>query len=108
MSEIHPEDLYLDEFLNQDRVWYNRTGVLEIDSMPLVHRRNAALFLLRKSPYLAAVTLANADPEPTARETFRRLGAPQTWVRTTVLYQRLIQGGADPDQFWAEQKDERP
>lgn len=104
---MKPEDLFLDELLNQDEFWFNRNGTLRIDDMPLVHRRNAALFLLRKSPWLAAVTLATeSDHVPSAREVFRRIGAPQTWIRTTRLYQRLIQGGADPDQFWAEQRND--
>lgn len=98
-------DLYTDEFLNQDEVWYNRNGARPIKNMSVPHRRNAANFLLRSSKQLALVTLAWQDDEPKAREVWTRIGAPQEWIRQTPLFQRLIQGGADPDQYWAEQRD---
>lgn len=101
---MSPEELYTDEYLNQTEVWFHRDGPLKIKDMPVPHRRSAAKYLLMTCKQLALVSLMYLDEEPPAQEVWARIGAPQKWVRSTPLYRRLIQGGADPDQIWGEEK----
>lgn len=105
MTALHEaDDLSLHEFLDQEDYWLGRDGWIDINDMDVVHRRNAAVFLLRKSTSLATVTLAFEYTEYdhiTARDVWARIGAPNAWVKASPLYKRLIQDGADPDEWRA-------
>lgn len=94
---LEADKLYTDEYLNQDELWVNRYGWVRVADMNVEHRRNAAMFLLRKAPQLALTALMWREDEPSVRETMAMVGSPTTWMKTRPLYQRIIQDGADPD-----------
>lgn len=96
------------DFMAQSTWWTSKDGLKRVDSMSVVHRRRAAMSLLRKAPLLALYDLLQEEldrPEVTtpALEVFARLGASRTWLKTKAIYQALIVDGADPDEPWTEE-----
>lgn len=98
--------LSVSEFLDQSEWWVTKSGMKRIDEMTALHRRRAALHLLRKSPWLATIDLFqqhlnDLDYEPTINEVFSRVGAPQDWIKDKPLYQKIIDApDADPDEYY--------
>lgn len=90
---------YMIDFIHQDQVWATKDGFIKIDDMTELHRRRAAQQLIRRARHLGMLCLYDGDNEGKNEviETMYRLCAPTTWIRTTKLFKRLVEGNCDPD-----------
>lgn len=104
MADSYPQTV--SEFLDQGDWWVNKQGWLRIGEMNVDHRRRAAQFLLRRARFFGTWVLDEEEGAWTVvsghqevQEFVGRLAAPAAFMKRTKLYQRLIQGGADPELF---------
>ncbi len=89
------------DFLDQTEWWVTKSGLKRIDDMTSLHRRRAAMHLLRKAPWLAVIDLFQWNDEPSIIEIFGLVGAPQDWIKDKPLYQKIIDApDADPDEYY--------
>lgn len=93
------------EFLNQQELWVNKTGWLPISEMDFEFRRRAAALLLRRARSFMIWELEELEireGQNEVQEFMGRVAAPANFMRRTPLYQRLIEGGANPENraYW--------
>lgn len=87
----------LDAYLNQRDYWMSKGGGFPIRDMDPVYRRRAIHWLTRNSAEIYRLWTVEAyvdgEEAPTLEDLVSWIDArPQNWVKTTPLYQELLEG----------------